>query len=235
MQRLPDRRYRPPASSTTTRSCHTLQVTELEPPAQPEAGQQHASLAWAECPRSGSACCLPGTRMARHPPGSRPTGGGRSPELSRECRAGSRYRRDDGGTDPPAGPVPRGCARAASSGDHRAPTAGEWWACVEKLLGVLRLNEGLARFKEEMGAVGFCRDTWRWERSARYCWLTRSPSAWRPVGWSATPARSSFDARPVSLTLTLRGTARAWRPRRHPTCRERVAAGGEPHRVPHGV
>ena len=125
MQRLPDRRYRPPASSTTTRSCHTLQVTELEPPAQPEAGQQHASLAWAECPRSGSACCLPGTRMARHPPGSRPTGGGRSPELSRECRAGSRYRRDDGGTDPPAGPVPRGCARAASSGDHRAPTAGE--------------------------------------------------------------------------------------------------------------
>jgi hypothetical protein len=30
----------------------------------------------------------------------------------------------------------------------------------------LRVNEGLARFKEEMGAVGFCRDTWRWERSA---------------------------------------------------------------------
>src|SRR5262249_8252972 len=28
----------------------------------------------------------------------------------------------------------------------------------------LQMNEGLARFKEEMGAVGFCRDTWRWER-----------------------------------------------------------------------
>jgi len=27
----------------------------------------------------------------------------------------------------------------------------------------LSLNEGLARFKEEMGGVGFCRDTWRWE------------------------------------------------------------------------
>ncbi len=25
------------------------------------------------------------------------------------------------------------------------------------------LNEGLARFKEEMGGAGFCRDTWRWE------------------------------------------------------------------------
>jgi lipid II:glycine glycyltransferase (peptidoglycan interpeptide bridge formation enzyme) len=25
------------------------------------------------------------------------------------------------------------------------------------------LNEGLARFKEEMGGVGFCRDAWRWE------------------------------------------------------------------------
>jgi len=31
----------------------------------------------------------------------------------------------------------------------------------------LRMNEGLARFKEEMGAIGFCRDTWRWESSAR--------------------------------------------------------------------
>jgi len=31
----------------------------------------------------------------------------------------------------------------------------------------LRMNEGLARFKEEMGAVGFCRDAWRWECSAR--------------------------------------------------------------------
>jgi hypothetical protein len=30
----------------------------------------------------------------------------------------------------------------------------------------LRLNEGLARFKEDLGAIGFCRDTWRWERSA---------------------------------------------------------------------
>lgn len=28
----------------------------------------------------------------------------------------------------------------------------------------LSLNQGLARFKEEMGGVGFCRDTWRWER-----------------------------------------------------------------------
>ena len=31
----------------------------------------------------------------------------------------------------------------------------------------LRMNEGLARFKEEMGAIGFCRDTWRWECGAR--------------------------------------------------------------------
>jgi lipid II:glycine glycyltransferase (peptidoglycan interpeptide bridge formation enzyme) len=26
-----------------------------------------------------------------------------------------------------------------------------------------RLNHGLARFKEEMGGLGFCRDSWRWE------------------------------------------------------------------------
>ena len=30
----------------------------------------------------------------------------------------------------------------------------------------LTLNEGLARFKGEMGGVGFCRDTWRWEVTA---------------------------------------------------------------------
>jgi hypothetical protein len=29
----------------------------------------------------------------------------------------------------------------------------------------LRLNHGLATFKEEMGGVGFCRDTWRWEHT----------------------------------------------------------------------
>lgn len=27
------------------------------------------------------------------------------------------------------------------------------------------LNRGLAKFKEELGGVGFCRDTWRWEAS----------------------------------------------------------------------